>query len=150
MIAMNSALRVGALLALAGLLAACSGAGSAPASNGVLPGASGAAPMSQLINNDTFDRACPKKGNVTLSPCPVKLTVSSPEAMVTVTAPSGDTISVDDKTCSKKDIAEVEGSGDSWEVVAGSKTGTCDATFEAKDSKGRSNGTATLPITNSV
>jgi hypothetical protein len=151
MIAMKPALPVITILVTAGLLAACSGAGSPPSSNGMPLGASAAAPMTHSfpISNDVYDAKC-TSDNVKVKPCPVKLTVSDPSQTVTVTGPKDSTISVIDKKCSSDGIAEVEGTGSTWDVTAGTTSGKCTATFDAKDSKGHRVGDATLPITNTV
>jgi hypothetical protein len=152
------ALRAAAILATAGLLAACSGAGSPPSSGGSPLGASGAAPMAHPFSNDLYDvgsnddvsdAAC-TSNNVTVKPCPVKLSASNPSQTLTVTGPKGSTISVVDKKCSDDDIAEVEGTGSTWDATAGTTAGKCSATFDAKNSKGHLVGDAKVPIKNTL
>ncbi|MBV9647165.1 MAG: hypothetical protein JO043_06865 [Candidatus Eremiobacteraeota bacterium] len=92
---------------------------------------------------------CASKGGVSASPCPVTLTMSNPAQAVTVTAPSGDTISEKDNcTMGSNSIAMVQGSGSNWVVSSGNTKGHCKAIFTAKNSSGHKVGRASLPITN--
>lgn len=135
------ALRTIAPLALAGLVAGCAGGGSAPATSG---------PSLLPAGGITFDTKCSKDHGVYLTPCDVKLTVSNPDATVTAHGPSSGTFSFNDKKCSKKGIATVEGAGSTYDVAAGATKGNCTAKFTDKDGNGKTIGTAVLRITNKV
>lgn len=128
-------------LAVAGLVAGCAGAGSAPPTSG-----------SSLLQarGVTFDMKCNKDHGVYLSPCAVTLTVSNPDATVTANGPSGGTFSFTDKKCSKKSIATVEGAGSTYDVAAGTVKGNCTAMFTDKDANGKTIGVAVLSIKNKV
>ncbi|HLY02524.1 MAG TPA: hypothetical protein VKR56_08500 [Candidatus Cybelea sp.] len=130
-----------ATLVVAGIVAGCAGAGSAPPTAG-----------SSLLQPGSaiFDMKCNKDHGVYLSPCAVTLTISNPDATVTANGPVGGTFSFTDKKCSKKSIATVEGAGSTYDVAAGTTKGNCTAMFTDKDSKGKTIGVAVLKITNKV
>jgi hypothetical protein len=133
--------------AAAGLLAGCAGGSAPSASPNALPfTASQVQPVSAGI---FFDAKCKKDNGVSVKPCSVSLTVSAPTADVTVKAPKSDTITDNDKICSKKDIATVAGADDAYVVTAGLKSGSCSVIFTAK-SGGKTVGTATLSIKNTA
>lgn len=138
-------LRSAATLSVATILAACSGAGSAPptAGSNALLGSQQSAP------GLSFDSTCPKKNGIKVKPCMVTLSVSNPTANVTVKYPSGDDIKDSDKRCSKKNIATVAGEGADYVVTAGTSAGNCSVIFTVS-SGGKTVGTATLKITNNV
>ena len=93
--------------------------------------------------------ACTSKGGVSASPCPVVLTMSNPAQQVTITAPSGSTVTEKDNcTNGTKTIATVTGSGTNYVVSSGNTKGHCKAIFTAKSSTGKRIGHAGLPITN--
>jgi hypothetical protein len=127
------------------MLAACAGMGSPPSGGAAPFGASGAPPFAQFMPDK-----CAVDHGVSVKPCTVTLTTSKPSATVTVKSPKGSTISVADAKCTKKTIAEVEGTGGTWDVTAGTSKGSCDATFTAKSSGGKTIGTAVLSITNKL
>jgi hypothetical protein len=141
MIAMTKSLRPVAAVGIIAMLAACAGAGSPPTAGGL---SSGMSPMGNFFSPDK----CKKDHGVGVSPCKVTLTTSNPTQTVTVSSPSGSTIKLKDKHCSKKDIATVEGTGSTWDATAGTTMGMCLAVFTAKSAKGKKIGTATLTITN--
>jgi hypothetical protein len=96
-----------------------------------------------------FDAKCKTSGGVSVSPCPVVLTMSNPAQNVTVTAPASTTITEkDDCTVGSNTIATVVGSGTTYVVASGNTTGKCKAKFIARDANGNKVGKAVLPITN--
>ena len=142
------------LLALvaAGILAGCAGGSttSVPAGGSSLQSHSstlGAGQTSAM--GEINDGKCKTSGDVTVSPCPVVLTVSNPSVTVTVTAGSGDTITEKDNCTKKKNIATVEGTNGTYQVTAGDAAGSCQAKFTAKNGKTKT-GSGTLPIKNGV
>lgn len=140
-------LRAAAIFGLAGVLAGCAGAGSAPPS-----GSAAFAPslsQTQPLFNPIEDTKCTSDHGVSVKPCKVSLSVSNPSVAVTAKGPKGGTFTVDDSKCRKKMIAEVEGAGNDYVAVSGIKAGTCYATFIDKIG-GKSVGTALLTIINSV
>jgi hypothetical protein len=134
-------------LAFAGILAGCAGGAAPSGSSNGLPFS--ASQMQPVGANIFFDAKCKKDNGVSVKPCSVSLTVTDPTATVTVSAPKGDTIADKDKKCSKKDIATVAGSGDSYVVTAGVKSGSCAVIFTAS-SGGKKIGTATLAVKNTA
>lgn len=133
-----------AVAGIAGMLAGCASSGSSQVPSAASAGAY--SPMSQWVGDDK----CTKSGGVSVTPCKVDLTVSNPTVTLTVKSPNGSTVSVKDKHCTKAAIAEVEGSGSTWDATAGTKAGNCTAMFIAKDTKGHKLGSAVLSITNKV
>jgi hypothetical protein len=95
------------------------------------------------------DKKCKSNHGVSVTPCTVTLTVSDPSQTVTVTAPIGTTVSVDESKCIKNGVASVAGAGSSWQVTAGANKGKCDAVFVATKS-GKKVGKAKLSITSQV
>jgi hypothetical protein len=134
-------------LVIAGLLAGCAGAGSAPAksSNAMPLGVSQMQPLANPIEAAN----CKKDNGGSVKPCSVSLSASVPTATVKTTGPKGGVFTFNDKTCSTKDIATVEGSGDKYVATWGTKSGSCNVVFTDKVS-GKTVGTATLSIKNAV
>jgi hypothetical protein len=122
---LESAIRRTAAVAVAALLAACAGPGASPTTGGM----SSTLPSSQIFNPD---HKCKSQNGVKVTPCHVRLTASQPYQKITVKSPSGSTVTVDDKRCTKRGIATVTGSGSTWSVTAGGKRGACIAIFTAK------------------
>lgn len=121
-------------LAAAGLLAGCAGAGSAP-------------PTSSSVIADAAQ--CKVDHGVSVNPCSVSLGWSDPKATVKTSGPKGGTFSFNDKACSTEGIATVTGSGDTYVVDWGSKSGTCSVVFSDKVG-GKTVGTAKLSVKNTV
>jgi len=136
---------VAAAMSAAAMLAGCAGSQS-----GLTPQASTqSAPQSHALSLP--DSSCTHQGNVRVKPCSVTLTVSAPEATVTVKAPKKDTVTEADNCGGETGIATVANEqGDTYIVTAGTTAGSCTATFTAKNKKGKQSGSATLSITNSV
>lgn len=97
---------------------------------------------------------CQAHGGVTVTPCTVDFTASSPGPdTVAVKAPSTKkgSFSESDDCGGASGIATVsQGSGDDWTVTAGGSTGSCTATFTFKNKKGKTTGWGDLSITNSI
>jgi hypothetical protein len=97
---------------------------------------------------------CPAHGGVRVTPCSVSFSVSSPGPdTVTVRTPEDKkgTLSESDNCGGASGIATVtQGSGDDWTVAAGSTTGSCTATFDYTNKRGKVIGHADLSITNSI
>lgn len=136
------------ILGLAGLLAGCSGGMSPSQGTNVTP--STLSQSRPLVNAIEFGAKCKSDNGVSVKPCSVKLTVTSPTATVTTKGPSGGTFTFKDKKCTKKDVATVEGSDNTYVVTAGTNSGSCDVVFTDKDTNGKKIGKATLSITNKV
>jgi hypothetical protein len=139
---MNSArlsLRSLAALAVAGMLAGCAGGASAPST------ASNALPfMASQIQLMT----CKSDHGVSVKPCSIHLSGSNPVESVTTKGPTGGKFTFDDKVCAKDGIAMISGSGNKYQAVWGSKSGSCTALFTDKAKTGKTIGTAKLTITN--
>lgn len=142
----QSLLRPLAALAVAGLLAGCAGAGSAPPTS-----SSGPLSVSQMrpLASPIEAAMCKKDHGVSVTPCSVSLWASKPTATVKTTGPKGGVFTFNDKTCSTKHVATVKGSGDKYVATWGDKSGSCSVFFTDKV-KGKTIGTATLSITNSA
>jgi hypothetical protein len=142
----QSLLRPLAALAVAGLLAGCAGAGSAPPTS-----SSGALSVSQMqpLANPIEAAICKKDHGVSVMPCSVSLWASMPTAAVKTTGPKGGVFTFSDKTCSTKHIATVAGSGDKYVATWGTTSGSCSVVFTDKV-KGKTVGTATLSIKNTA
>lgn len=135
-------------LGLAGLLAGCAGGMSSPQGTSVTPSTlSQSLPVNNALE---FAAKCKSDHGVSVKPCSVKLTVTSPTATVTTKGPTGGTFTFKDNKCTKKDIATVEGSGNTYVVTAGTTSGSCKVVFTDKDTKGKKIGKATLDVTNKV
>lgn len=97
---------------------------------------------------------CRHHGGVRVSPCSVDFSVSSPGPdSVTVRTPRDKkgTLSELDYCGGASGIATVtQGSGDDWVVTAGEATGSCAATFDYTNKRGKVIGHAVLSITNSI
>jgi hypothetical protein len=142
----QSLLRHLATLAVAGLLAGCAGAGSAPPASSSEPlGVSQMPPFASPIQAAT----CKKDHGVSVTPCSVVLWASNPTATVKTTGPKGGVFTFNDKTCSSKHIATVRGSGDKYVATWGTVSGSCSVIFTDKV-KGKTVGTATLSIKNTA
>lgn len=140
----KSLLRPIAALAVAGLLAGCAGAGSAPPTSPSGPmSVSQVQPLANLI----APAVCKKDHGVSLKPCSLSLSASNPTATVTATGPKDGVFTFSDKTCSKKGIATVSKDGKKYLAVWGFKSGSCSVLFTDKV-KGKTIGTATLSIKN--
>jgi hypothetical protein len=91
---------------------------------------------------------------VRATPCSVSFSVSSPGPdTVTVRTPEDKkgTLSESDNCGGASGIATVtQGTGDDWTVAAGSTTGSCTATFDYTNKRGKVIGHADLSITNSI
>jgi len=125
------------------ILAACSGG------NAGSPSSPSMVPLSNSPMSSIFDLGCKKTGKLALDPCSVDLSVSNPKATVTAKAPSGSTITFNDKDCTSKSIATITGDDGTYAVVAGTAKGKCTAKFTAKIGK-TVEGTAVLDVSNKV
>jgi hypothetical protein len=132
----HSTLRALAAFAVAGLLAGCAGAGSAP-------------PTSSSAPLGVFRAACKVDHGVSVKPCSLSLSWSETKATVTTSGPKGGVFSFNDKKCAAEDVATVSGSGNSYVVTWGTKSGSCSVVFTDKAS-GKTIGTAKLSIKNTV
>ncbi len=143
---MKSKLLLGSFgaLAIAGLLAGCAGSTSPQASN--------ALPSTTLQTQSGIhsDGKCGHNHGVSVRPCKVTLTTSNPTATVTAKGPSGGTFTVRDARCTTRGIASVSGGGSTYLVTAGLNSGSCEAKFIDKDTKGHKIGIAQLSISNHV
>lgn len=140
----QSLLRPLAALAVAGLLAGCSSAGSVP------PGSSSAAiNASQMAPFAIGADVCKKDHGVSVTPCSLNLSASIPRATVKTTGPNGSVFTFNGKMCSTNHIATVTGSGGKYIATWGTKSGACSVVFTAK-LKGKTIGTATLSIHNTA
>ncbi|HTA55986.1 MAG TPA: hypothetical protein VK755_14675 [Candidatus Acidoferrales bacterium] len=148
---MNSArlsLRSLAALAVAGMLAGCAGGASAPstASNALPFMTSHGQPAGASI--DIIAMTCKSDHGVSVKPCSIHLSGSNPVESVTTKGPTGGKFTFDDKVCAKDGIAMISGSGNKYQAVWGSKSGSCTALFTDKAKTGKTIGTAKLTITN--
>jgi hypothetical protein len=136
---MNSArlsLRSFAALAVAGMLAGCAGAASAP------PTSSNALPFMALPTT------CKSDHGVSVKPCSIHLSGSNPVESVTTKGPTGGKFTFNDRACVNGGIATISGSGNKYRATWGNKTGSCATLFTDKDKTGKTIGTAKLSITN--
>ena len=140
----HSLRRTLAALAVAGVLAGCSGAGSPPSSSQPL-----SLSQMQSSRNAIEVAICKKDHGVSVKPCSVSLSAFKPTATITATGPKGGVFTFNDKTCSTKHIATVSKSGDKYVAVWGDKSGSCSVIFTDKV-KGKTVGTATLSIKNTA
>jgi hypothetical protein len=137
MIGSQSLLRPLAAVAVAGLLAGCAGAGSAPPT-------SSSAPMDFLQA-----AACKVDHGVSVKPCSLNLSWMKPQATVKTSGPKGGVFSFNDKTCSSGGIATVSGSHGSYTVTWGNKSGSCSVLFTDKHHH-KTVGTAKLSVKNTA
>jgi hypothetical protein len=142
----QSLLRPLAALAIAGLLAACAGAGSAPPTS---PGGPMSVSPMQPLANLIDPAACKKDHGVSLKPCSLSLSGSKPTATVTAMGPTGSVFTFNDKACSMKGIATVSKDRKKYLADWGFKSGSCTVLFTDKV-KGKTIGTATLSIKNTA
>jgi hypothetical protein len=91
---------------------------------------------------------CKIDNGVSVKPCSIHLSASKPTQTVTTKGPKGGKFSYNDTKCKQQGIATISGSGDSYLVIWGNKSGSCTAVFTDKDSSGKTIGTAKLSITN--
>jgi hypothetical protein len=143
-----SSLRSLATLAVAGMLAGCAGGASAP------PTSSNALPFMashvQLAGAsiDVIPARCRSDHGVSVNPCSIHLSGSNPVESVTTKGPQGGKFTFNDKACTNGGIATISGSGNKYQAVWGSKTGSCTTVFTDKEKTGKTIGTAKLSITN--
>ena len=134
-----------ALLSTAAILGGCAGSQS-----GGVPQTSSQVPLqsrSPIVPN----KNCTSQGHLKVSPCSVTLTVSNPSATVTTKTNKHNTVSETDNCGGPTGVATVtQGTGNTWVVSAGATSGSCTATFTAKDKHGKVKGSADLSITNTV
>jgi len=123
-----------AALAVAGLLAGCAGAGSAPPTSSSLA---------------IQPAKCAVDHGVSVNPCSLSLSWSKPKATVKTSGPKGSAFSFNDKACLSGGIATVSGSGGKYVVTWGSKSGSCSVLFTAK-AGGKTVGTAKLSVKNTA
>ncbi len=135
----QSLLRPLAALAVAGLLAGCAGAGSAPPTSSSL----------QSLAIPIQPAKCAVDHGVSVNPCSLSLSWSKPKATVKTSGPKGSSFSFNDKACSSGGIATVSGSGGKYVVTWGSKSGSCSVVFTAK-AGGKTVGTAKLSVKNTA
>jgi hypothetical protein len=135
-----------AALVVAGLLAGCAGAGSAPPASSSLP--LGVSPMHSLAV-PIQPAKCTVDHGVAVNPCSLSLSWSKPKATVKTSGPKGSSFSFNGKACSSGDIATVSGSGGKYVVTWGSKSGSCSVVFTAKVG-GKTVGTAKLSVKNTA
>ncbi len=133
-------------LAVAGLLAGCAAAGSAPPTPSSMP--LGVSRM-QSLARPIEPAKCKKDHGVSVTPCSVSLSASEPTATVTTKGPKGSVFTYNDKKCSAEGVATVSGSGDSYLVSWGDESGSCTVVFTDKIS-GKKVGTAKLSVTNTI
>jgi hypothetical protein len=142
----KSSVRSLAALAVAGMLAGCAGGASAPqTSSNALPFTTS---QMRVAGGAPIDFACKIDHRVSVKPCSINLSISNPEQTVTTKGPKRGTFTYNDKTCTQKDIATISGSGNTYQAVWGSKSGSCTAVFTDKTKAGKTIGTASLSITN--
>ncbi|MGC9993237.1 MAG: hypothetical protein ABSD52_12690 [Candidatus Cybelea sp.] len=134
-----------AAIAVAGLLAGCAGAVSAPPTSSSAPAAS----QMQSLATPIQPAKCAVDHGVSVNPCSLSLSWSKPKATVKTSGPKGSGFSFSDKTCSAEGIATVAGSGGSYVVTWGTKSGSCSVVFTAKVS-GKTVGTAKLSVRNTA
>ncbi|HYL27232.1 MAG TPA: hypothetical protein VEW74_05310 [Candidatus Nitrosotalea sp.] len=133
--------------AAAAALAAC--AGSQP---GVNPTFSTQTSQAQNVRTPIGDDTCRSQGGVRATPCRVQLTTSNPGPIaVTLRTPHGAKGSlVEHDNCGgAAGIAVITGSGNSWSVTAGAKSGSCKARFNYFNN-GQKVGWARIKIQNQV
>lgn len=130
-------LRSLAAVAVAGMLAGCAGAASAP-------------PTAQLggTSMDMAPATCKSDHGVSVKPCSIHLSASNPIESVTTKGPSGGKFTFNDTACKKDGIATISGSGTKYQATWGDKSGSCTTLFTDKDKTGKTIGTAKLRITN--
>jgi hypothetical protein len=132
------------------MLAACSGSPSSQ----VTP--FGTAQTNSRVTNLNHDTKCRHHGDVRVDvdPCAIDFTASDPGPFtITVNIPEEKkgTITESDNCGGASGIATVtQGTGDTWVAAAGATTGSCTATFSFNNKRGRTIGTASLSITNSI
>jgi hypothetical protein len=143
---------VGALAAAA-VLAGCSGSSQV---NPVGTQQSPAVTMHGPLVNPGDRTRCRQHGDVRIDvdPCSITFTPSNPGPdTLTVSVPRDKkgTISESDNCGGPSGIATVtQGSGNEWAVTAGSTTGSCTATFDYANKRGKVVGSANLSITNNI
>jgi hypothetical protein len=142
MFASISVIRLSAITGAVAMLAGCGGAG-APTT---VPNGAATSAVTRLASPDN----CRHTGDVSATPCYVKLTVDQPMETISVTGPSGSTISAKSASCTDRGKATVEGSGSSWEVSAGASAGRCIVRFVATSEEGQQLGTVDVRIFNTV
>jgi hypothetical protein len=97
---------------------------------------------------------CTAHGGVRVDPCTIDFSASSPGPdSVTVRRPhdkKGTLSETDD--CSSAGIATIalDTTTNTWTVTAGSNTGSCTATFDYANKRGKTVGSGDLNITNSI
>jgi hypothetical protein len=141
MFATISAIRLSAITGAVAVLAGCGGAGAPTA----VPNGAATSPLTRFASPDN----CRHTGDMSASPCYVKLTTGQPSQTVTVTGPSSSTIMAKSASCTDRGIATVEGSGSTWQVSAGATARRCIVRFVA-ESAGGEIGTVDVRIYNSI
>jgi hypothetical protein len=134
------------------LIAGCSGSSSpitpmgATQQNSALTSRS---PLGPAVKNH-----CPAHAGVRVTPCTITFDASNtgPDTVLVRTPETKKgTLTESDNCGGASGIATVtQGSGDDWTVTAGSTTGTCTATFDYNNKRGKLRGYATLSITNNL
>lgn len=141
MFATISAIRLSAIAGALAVLAGCGGAGAPTA----VPNGAASSAVTQSASPDN----CRHTGDVSASPCYVKLTVGQPTATVSVSGPSGSTISAKSASCTDRGKATIAGSGSTWQVTAGASAGRCIVRFVAT-SGGHNVGIVDVRIFNTI
>lgn len=132
----QSLLRPLAAFAVASLLGGCAAGGTTP-------------PTSSGMPLSVLQAACKVDHGVSVNPCSLSLSWTETKANVKTSGPKGGVFKFNDKKCSAEDVATVSGSGDSYVVDWGTKSGSCSVMFTDK-AGGKTIGTAKLSIKNTV
>lgn len=139
MFANISAIRLCAIAGTAAILAGCGGAGApTTVSNGAVTPAA-----ARVASPDN----CRHTGDMSATPCYVRLTAAQPEQTISVTSPSSSTVTAKSASCTNRGKATIAGSGSSWQVSAGPSDGRCIIRFVAT-SGGQQVGTVDVRIFN--
>ena len=141
MFATISVIRLSAITGAVAMLAGCGGTGVPT----TVPNGAATSAVTRLASPDN----CRHTGDVSASPCYVKLTVGQPTATISVSGPSGSTISANSASCTDRGKATIEGSGSTWQVSAGASAGRCIVRFVAT-SGGQKIGIVDVRIFNTI
>jgi hypothetical protein len=141
-------------IAAVAIFTACSGSSAVTPVGSV--GQSSAVTMHMPSVNPDHKTRCSHHGDVRVDvdPCSITFSASNPGPdTVTVNVPEDKkgTISESDNCGGASGVATVaQGSGDEWTVSAGATTGSCTATFDFANRRGKVVGSAGLSITNTI
>ncbi|HEY1682896.1 MAG TPA: hypothetical protein VGF98_14715 [Candidatus Tumulicola sp.] len=137
-----------AVFAFAGALAGCAGSSHSDLN----PSAAGPANRSttQALSQPDLGGRCSDDNGVRVKPCNVQLTLSNPTQTVTAKGGMNGSFTVRDMKCTRNGVAEIAGSGDTYQVTAGTTSGTCFAIFVDRKGNGNRVGKARLTISNKL